>query len=49
LGRLPIDPEIAKLCDAGRVEEYDAKAFAPIAQELVARAPEARRSMFPGA
>jgi ATP-binding protein involved in chromosome partitioning len=49
LGRLPIDPEIAKLCDAGRVEEYDAEAFAPIAQELVARAPEARRSMFPGA
>jgi len=46
LGRLPIDPEIAKLCDAGRVEDYAAKAFMPIAKELAARAPEAQRSMF---
>jgi Mrp family chromosome partitioning ATPase len=35
LGRLPIDPEIAKLCDAGRVEEVQAEQFAPIAQQLV--------------
>jgi Mrp family chromosome partitioning ATPase len=48
LGRLPIDPEIAKLCDAGRVEEYAADAFAPIARELALRTPEAQRSMFPG-
>ena len=49
LGRLPIDPEIAKLCDAGRVEEYPAEAFAPIADELAERTPEARRIEFKGA
>jgi Mrp family chromosome partitioning ATPase len=46
LGRLPIDPEIAELCDAGRIEEYDAGAFVPIAKDLAERVPEARRSMF---
>ena len=46
LGRLPIDPEIAELCDAGRVDEYAADAFAPIAKGLADRAPEARPSMF---
>jgi Mrp family chromosome partitioning ATPase len=44
LGRLPIDPEIARLCDAGRIEEYSAKAFAPIAKDLAKRTPEARLS-----
>jgi Mrp family chromosome partitioning ATPase len=44
LGRLPIDPEIARLCDAGRIEEYAAEAFAPIAQDLAKRTPEARLS-----
>jgi Mrp family chromosome partitioning ATPase len=48
LGRMPIDPEIAKLCDAGRVEEYPADAFVPIAREVALRTPEAQRSMFPG-
>jgi Mrp family chromosome partitioning ATPase len=28
LGQLPIDPELAILCDEGRVEGYDAKSFA---------------------
>lgn len=42
LGRLPIDPEIARLCDAGRVEEYGAEAFMPIARELAGRAPLAQ-------
>jgi hypothetical protein len=46
LGRLPIDPEIARLCDEGRVEDYPAGIFVPIARELAGRAPEARRSMF---
>lgn len=46
LGRLPIDPEIAKLCDAGRVEEYPAEAFVPIAKNLAERTPEARRVVF---
>jgi hypothetical protein len=43
LGRLPIDPQIARLADAGRIEEYAAEAFAPIAQALIGRVPEARR------
>ena len=37
LGRLPIDPEIAKLSDAGRIEEYAADSFAPIAESLSSR------------
>ena len=43
LGRLPIDPEIARLCDLGRIEEYPAEAFAPIAEHIAALAPAARR------
>jgi ATP-binding protein involved in chromosome partitioning len=46
LGRLPIDPEIARLCDAGLIEDYAGDAFAPIAQDLVRRAPEAQPSSF---
>ncbi len=46
LGRLPIVPEIARLCDTGRIEEYTATAFAPIARELAARLPGARLSSF---
>jgi ATP-binding protein involved in chromosome partitioning len=46
LGRLPIDPEIARLCDAGQIEDYTAQAFAPIAQDLARRAPEAQPSRF---
>ena len=44
LGRLPIDPEIAKLCDAGHVEDYAAETFVPIAKDLAQRIPEAQRS-----
>lgn len=40
LGRLPIDPEIATLCDAGRLEGFPAEAFAPIAQRLSERIPQ---------
>jgi len=46
LGRLPIDPEIARLCDAGRIEEYTSDPFASITHELTLRAPEARRTAF---
>jgi Mrp family chromosome partitioning ATPase len=46
LGRLPIDPEIARLCDAGRIEEYTGELFAPIAQDLIRRIPEAQPSAF---
>ena len=43
LGRLPIDPEIARLCDAGHIEDYLAETFVPIAQCLAEKAPIARR------
>jgi len=46
LGRLPIDPEIARLCDVGRIEDYAGDVFVSIAQELVKRVPEARSSPF---
>ncbi len=46
LGRLPIDPQVAKLSDTGLIEDYAADAFAPIAQDLAKRVPEARRPMF---
>jgi Mrp family chromosome partitioning ATPase len=35
LGRLPIDPQITRLCDAGAIESYPAKEFAPIVQHLM--------------
>jgi Mrp family chromosome partitioning ATPase len=45
LGRLPLDPEISKLCDVGMVERYSADAFAPIANKVVASVEEkAKRS-----
>jgi len=46
LGRLPIDPEIARLCDAGRIEAYTAELFVPIAQDLARRTPKAQPSTF---
>jgi hypothetical protein len=46
LGRLPIDPTIATLCDAGRLEEYSAPAIVPIVHDLVRRTPEAQASSF---
>jgi Mrp family chromosome partitioning ATPase len=46
LGRLPIDPEIARLCDAGRIEDYAGELFAPIAQDVARRTPKAQPSTF---
>jgi Mrp family chromosome partitioning ATPase len=43
LGRLPIEPEIARLCDTGRLEDYPAEDFISIAECLVDWAPLARR------
>ncbi len=48
LGRLPIDPEIARLCDQGQIEAYAGEAFRPVAEAIVARAPAARPPIFPG-
>ncbi len=47
LGRLPIDPEIARLCDAGQVEDYDTSDFLAIARDLLARTPKAQAAVFP--
>jgi Mrp family chromosome partitioning ATPase len=43
LGHLPLDPEIARLCDMGCIEDYTTEAFAPMAQRLAEAAPLARR------
>lgn len=48
LGRLPLDPSIAQLCDSGAVEDYSAEGFAPIAQRLTETAPQARCPLFMG-
>ena len=34
LGQLPIDPELAKLCDQGTIEKYSSDAFTTITQTL---------------
>jgi Mrp family chromosome partitioning ATPase len=47
LGQLPIEPQIAELCDVGRIEDYPAEEFVPIAQKLAELALPARRPMFP--
>jgi Mrp family chromosome partitioning ATPase len=47
LGRLPIDPAIAVLCDQGRVEEYAGEAFRPIVERIAAAAQLARPPLFP--
>ena len=46
LGQLPIDPQIAQLCDEGRIEEYQSEAFAAIARQLVEMAPRPKRPLF---
>jgi len=41
LGQLPIDPELAKLCDEGEIERYDSDAFTAVAQTLIQTLPQA--------
>jgi len=48
LGRLPIDPKIASLCDRGQIEYYLGDVFQPIAERLVELAPDARQPVMPG-
>ncbi len=40
LGQLPIDPELAKLCDEGTIERYDSDAFAAMTQTLAEVLPQ---------
>ena len=39
LGRLPLDPELARRCDAGEIEEYSAELFEPTAEKIAERVP----------
>jgi Mrp family chromosome partitioning ATPase len=49
LGRIPLDPELSRRCDAGEVEAYGAEAFAPISEKVVARVPVVKTTpMFSG-
>jgi len=41
LGQLPIDPELAKLCDEGEIERYNSDAFTAMAQTLIQILPQA--------
>ena len=40
LGRLPIDPELAKLCDQGEIERYSSDAFAAMSQTILKTLPQ---------
>jgi len=39
LGQIPLDPELARRCDAGEVEAYDAELFEPVAERVVEQVP----------
>jgi Mrp family chromosome partitioning ATPase len=39
LGSLPLDPELARRCDAGEIEGYGAELFEPIAEKVAAQVP----------
>ncbi|MBA7683389.1 Iron-sulfur cluster carrier protein [subsurface metagenome] len=41
LGQLPIDPELAKLCDEGTIERYNSDAFTAMARTLIQILPQA--------
>jgi Mrp family chromosome partitioning ATPase len=49
LGRLPIDPRIASLCDAGRIEDYPIDDFKPMADQIEQLALPARPPRLPHA
>jgi Mrp family chromosome partitioning ATPase len=40
LGRLPLDPELARLCDGGRIEDYGGDDFVDVAERVVELVPE---------
>jgi Mrp family chromosome partitioning ATPase len=37
LGQIPLDPELSRHCDMGRIDSYDSGSFEPIAEQLMAR------------
>lgn len=48
LGRLPLDPKIAALCDEGQIEYTLGDVFQPIADWVVDLTPESRKPVLPG-
>ncbi|UCC90794.1 MAG: P-loop NTPase, partial [Dehalococcoidia bacterium] len=42
LGQLPIDPELAKLCDEGNIERYNSDAFINLSRVLTQTLPKAK-------
>jgi len=42
LGQLPLDPELAKLCDGGEIERYNSDAFITFSQSFIKALPEAK-------
>jgi len=40
LGQLPIDPELARLCDEGNIERYESDVFNTMAQNLTEKLPQ---------
>jgi hypothetical protein len=42
LGRLPIDPRIASMCDCGQIEQYPGDLFRSISQRIADLAPAAQ-------
>ena len=40
LGQLPIDSELAKLCDDGEIERYTSDAFTAMARTLIQALPQ---------
>ena len=48
LGRLPLDSDLARCCDAGEIEAYAADSFAPITAQIIQQMPERKTSpIFP--
>jgi Mrp family chromosome partitioning ATPase len=47
LGRLPLDSELSRRCDAGEIEKYGEGVFEPIAREIKSRLPEEQGSQKP--
>jgi Mrp family chromosome partitioning ATPase len=46
LGRIPLDSDLAELCDTGRVEEYAATVFVPIAEQISKAVPDVKCKPF---
>lgn len=42
LGRLPFDPQLSEVCDAGQIENYPALAFKEIAAQVVSLTPQGK-------